>query len=166
MSTFQHERLYCTAGECLEAAVTAARMTLHVDPPAAASGDERLVTFTLPLCAHHAELLHYGSNLAALESGELGSEQDALEQPGPAAEPPTPALTRREMEVLGGVTRGLTNAQIAAELQIARNTVKTTIRNAYRTLGVTSRAEAASWCLQHGFLPATEPPPEVHKDAG
>jgi hypothetical protein len=73
MSTFERERLYCTAGECLEPAVTAARMTVHTDPPADAPEHERLVTFTLPLCAHHADLLHFGSNLAVFQSGELES---------------------------------------------------------------------------------------------
>jgi hypothetical protein len=74
MSSFQPERLYCTAGECLEPAVTAARMTVHADAPADAPDHERLVTFTLPLCDHHAELLHFGSNLAVFQSVEPGSE--------------------------------------------------------------------------------------------
>jgi Bacterial regulatory proteins, luxR family len=54
--------------------------------------------------------------------------------------------------------------EIAREFNIKVNTIKSTIRNAYRTLRLTSRSQAVSWCLQHGFLPTTELS-EVHEDA-
>jgi DNA-binding NarL/FixJ family response regulator len=65
-------------------------------------------------------------------------------------------LTPREVTVLRGVARGLSNAEICAELFIGVNTVKSAIRSAYRKIGVTTRSQAMSWCLQHGFEPESD----------
>jgi DNA-binding NarL/FixJ family response regulator len=48
-------------------------------------------------------------------------------------------LTRREGEVLGLLREGRSNAQIAVELQIGVETVRTHARRIYRKLGVSSR---------------------------
>jgi len=53
-------------------------------------------------------------------------------------------LTRRETDVLALIARGLRNAEVAAELDIAENTVAGYIKEIYRKLGISSRAEA-SW---------------------
>jgi DNA-binding NarL/FixJ family response regulator len=50
-------------------------------------------------------------------------------------------LTRREAEVLEQLQDGATNAQIAHELSIGIETVRTHARNIYRKLGITSRRE-------------------------
>lgn len=50
-------------------------------------------------------------------------------------------LTRREAEVLPLLQRGRSNAQIALELQVGVETVRTHARNIYRKLGVASRRE-------------------------
>jgi DNA-binding NarL/FixJ family response regulator len=50
-------------------------------------------------------------------------------------------LTLREAEVLGMLRDGHHNAQIAVELQISIETVRTHARNIYRKLGVSSRRE-------------------------
>jgi DNA-binding CsgD family transcriptional regulator len=52
-------------------------------------------------------------------------------------------LTRRETEVLGWVTRGKSNAEIAANLSIAPGTVKKHLDHIYAKLGVSTRTEAA-----------------------
>ena len=60
-------------------------------------------------------------------------------------------LTAREAEVLGWVTRGKTNAEIAALLFISPLTVRKHLENSFTKLGVRSRTaaahrlEAASW---------------------
>jgi DNA-binding CsgD family transcriptional regulator len=54
------------------------------------------------------------------------------------------ALTRREREVLGLVSQGLSNRQIARTLWIAESTVKVHIRHVFEKLGVKSRTEAAA----------------------
>lgn len=51
-------------------------------------------------------------------------------------------LSDREIEVLQGIERGLSNQQIAAQLHIAGSTVKTHINNIYSKLGVQTRTQA------------------------
>lgn len=64
-----------------------------------------------------------------------------------AASPPGAAtaggqlLTRRESEVLPLLQRGHTNPQIALELHVGVETVRTHARHIYRKLGVSSRTE-------------------------
>src|SRR5205814_4476319 len=52
-------------------------------------------------------------------------------------------LSRRETEVLELLQRGMTNAQIAHELSIGTETVRTHARNIYRKLGVSTRRDLA-----------------------
>ncbi len=54
----------------------------------------------------------------------------------------TLVLTRRELEVLHALRRGLTNKQIAEELFIAQATVKRHMVSLFRKLGVTTRTQA------------------------
>lgn len=60
-------------------------------------------------------------------------------------------LTDRELEVLGAVTRGLRNKEIAAELGISENTVKFHLRNLYRKIGASSRTEAMALAHSNGL---------------
>ncbi len=53
-----------------------------------------------------------------------------------------PGLTPREREVLGGLARGATYADIAGELFISENTVKTHVSSLYAKLGVRRRSDA------------------------
>lgn len=60
--------------------------------------------------------------------------------------PPHPGpLTRREQEVLALIRKGLSNAQIADSLYIARETVKWHVSEILSKLGVETREEAAAW---------------------
>lgn len=52
-------------------------------------------------------------------------------------------LTAREQEVLSCVGRGLSNRQIATELQLAENTAKTHVSRVLAKLGLSSRVQAA-----------------------
>jgi DNA-binding NarL/FixJ family response regulator len=65
-------------------------------------------------------------------------------------------LTPREVLILGGIAKGMRNRDIAVLHALSPNTIKSYIRSAYRKMGVTSRAQAVSWCLRHGFEPADE----------
>ncbi|GAB2988468.1 LuxR C-terminal-related transcriptional regulator [Amycolatopsis acidiphila] len=53
-------------------------------------------------------------------------------------------LTRREVEVLGQMALGQTNAQIAGNLFVSEGTVKTHAKHILRKLGAANRAEAVS----------------------
>jgi len=74
-----------------------------------------------------------------------------------AAQPvATAVLSARECEVLALVVNGYSNREIAAELGIARNTVKNHLRSILAKLGVRNRAQAAAYAVSHGlvYLPA------------
>jgi len=60
-------------------------------------------------------------------------------------------LTPREHEILSLVVAGASNKEITAELGITANTVKSFIRTAYWKIGVTTRAQAVAWGVDHGF---------------
>jgi DNA-binding NarL/FixJ family response regulator len=59
-----------------------------------------------------------------------------------------PPLTQRETEVLDKLTEGLTNKQIAQELEISYETVKEHVQHILRKIGVTDRTQAAVWAVR------------------
>jgi two-component system, NarL family, nitrate/nitrite response regulator NarL len=61
-------------------------------------------------------------------------------------------LTERELEVLGLLSRGLANKQIAASLGISEHTVKFHVSSIYTKLNVTSRTEAVREGLRGGWI--------------
>ncbi|HYP24794.1 MAG TPA: helix-turn-helix transcriptional regulator [Actinomycetota bacterium] len=61
------------------------------------------------------------------------------------------ALTAAELRVIALVTEGLTNPQIAARLFVSAQTVKTHMKNVFRKLGVSSRAELAALATRKGI---------------
>jgi two-component system, NarL family, response regulator LiaR len=63
-------------------------------------------------------------------------------------------LTEREAQVLAAIAGGRSNDQIAAELFLGVNTIKTYIRSAYAKIGVGTRPNAILWALGHGLGPA------------
>ena len=65
--------------------------------------------------------------------------------------PESAGLTGRELEVLTLIAAGHSNLEIAAELFLSINTVKTYVRTAYRKIGVHRRAQAVIWAEQHGL---------------
>ncbi|HVL06990.1 MAG TPA: HD domain-containing phosphohydrolase [Acidimicrobiales bacterium] len=62
-------------------------------------------------------------------------------------------LTAREIEVLRLAARGLSNKEIAARLVISPKTVGNHVEHIYSKIGVTSRAGAGLFAMQHGLLP-------------
>ncbi|MCA2228612.1 response regulator [Nonomuraea aurantiaca] len=58
-------------------------------------------------------------------------------------EQPVEGLTPREQEVLAGIGRGLSNAEIARELDMAEATTKTHVSRVLNKLGFKSRVQAA-----------------------
>lgn len=70
----------------------------------------------------------------------------------PGARPATTELSDREMDVLLGMTEGLSNAEIAAELVLAEDTVKTHARRLFRKLGAGDRADAVARGFRQGLL--------------
>jgi len=60
-------------------------------------------------------------------------------------------LTPRESEVLGLISRGLTNKRIARELGVSEKTVKTHVGRILSKLGVTDRTQAALYAVREGL---------------
>ncbi|AEA25060.1 response regulator [Pseudonocardia benzenivorans] len=68
-------------------------------------------------------------------------------------------LTDRESEVLRGMARGLSNAEIAAELVLGVETVKTHVGNVLAKLGVRDRTQAVVAAFESGFVDPRRPLP-------
>jgi LuxR family transcriptional regulator, maltose regulon positive regulatory protein len=107
------------------------RMFLDEGPRMAA-----LIQAVLPMLANRS-LNVYASTLLHSFSPEM------VTTPGPGetntlVEP----LSQQELRVLRLLAAGLSNAEIASELIVSRNTVKTQVQSIYRKLNVNSRDEA------------------------
>ena len=66
---------------------------------------------------------------------------------------PVPALSPREREIVGCLTRGASNKEIARELAIAESTVKIHVQHILRKLELASRVQVAVWAIEHGIVP-------------
>ena len=93
---------------------------------------------------------------AALDLGARGflrsGEQLGPRPSGGAGRPSTTELSRRELDVLLGMTEGRSNSEIAAALDLAEDTVKTHARRLFRKLGAGDRADAVARGFRQGFL--------------
>jgi DNA-binding NarL/FixJ family response regulator len=67
--------------------------------------------------------------------------------------PAVEAPTARELQVLSGVARGLTNAEIGRQLFIGEATVKTHLLRVFAKLGVDDRTRAVTTAVERGLLP-------------
>jgi DNA-binding NarL/FixJ family response regulator len=63
--------------------------------------------------------------------------------------PPEHKLTKRELEVLGLMAAGATNAEIADRLVIAQSTVQSHVKHILRKFDARNRTEAVSKYLSH-----------------
>lgn len=63
-----------------------------------------------------------------------------------------PGLTARELEVLTWIARGHSNSQIAGELHVVEDTVKSHVKNILMKLGVSSRSKAVATGVQRGLV--------------
>lgn len=67
-------------------------------------------------------------------------------------------LSKRERTVLLLMGEGRSNAEIATELYVSVNTVKTYVRTSYRKIGVVRRSQAVLWVVANRHL-LLDPPP-------
>ena len=69
-----------------------------------------------------------------------------------ANDPPVQELSPRQRDILESITRGLTNAQIALQLDISPESVKTHIAKLFEKLDAANRSEAVSIALRRHLL--------------
>jgi PAS domain S-box-containing protein len=82
--------------------------------------------------------------LAQVRAKKLGGEHEAE-----VAE-----LSKREKQVLSHIATGHDDAYIAADLGLAKQTIRNYITNIYEKLGIHSRAEAVVWARERGLTDA------------
>lgn len=95
------------------------------------------------------ELQHIVARLGGfyLQTNELASRIDSQRSP---AEPE--ALTQRQREILGLMSNGQTNADIAGVLLLSESTIRQETVKIYRLLGVGTRSEAWKKALALGLI--------------
>lgn len=91
-------------------------------------------------------------DFAILRLQSLGIEVESQYQPdfhmvAKLNLPTLPFMTKREIEVLGWLAKGLSNKEIAARMQVTPRTVNFHLDNIYSKLSVTSRTEAVMAAL-------------------
>lgn len=97
-----------------------------------------------------AEILADEARAGRLDADSVAGVLEASGQPVPRIERPA-GLTEREAEVVGLLARGLQTKQVARALGISVKTADRHVQNAYAKIGVSTRAAAALFAMEHGL---------------
>ena len=91
----------------------------------------------------------YGDAAHGIRAIESFLAEVSQKAPGPEK---TSGLSQREVEVLGLLAAGKSNAQIAEALVISQNTVIRHVSNIFAKIGTANRAEAAAYATRLGLV--------------
>ena len=97
-----------------------------------------------------AEIVGKEASARKLEPNAVAAVVEAAGQRAPHIERPA-GLTEREVDVVGMLARGLQTKQVARALGISTKTADRHVQNAYRKIGVSTRAAATLFAMQHGL---------------
>jgi LuxR family maltose regulon positive regulatory protein len=120
------------------------------------AGEEGYVRAFVDLGAPMLQLLRHAATVAP---GEAAIERLlAAFAAAPAAAPPATAplgtpIRERELDVLRCLSAGMSQPEVAAQLYLSPNTVKTHVRNIYGKLGVQSRSQALRRARELRLIP-------------
>jgi HD-GYP domain-containing protein (c-di-GMP phosphodiesterase class II) len=106
-----------------------------------------------------AEILGEQARAGRLDADAVTAVVEAAGQRAPRLERPA-GLTEREVEVVRMLARGLQTKQVARALGISVKTADHHVQNAYRKIGVSSRAAATLFAMEHGLMAWGELPME------
>jgi HD-GYP domain-containing protein (c-di-GMP phosphodiesterase class II) len=98
-----------------------------------------------------AETLGRQASAGALDADAVTAVLEAAGQPLPPIERPA-GLTEREAQVVGLLARGLQTKQVAGALGISVKTADRHVQNAYGKIGVSTRAAATLFAMEHGLV--------------
>jgi len=98
-----------------------------------------------------AETLAREASAGRLDPDAASAVIEAGGQPVPRIERPA-GLTEREAEVVGLLARGLQTKQVAHALGISVKTADRHVQNAYGKIGVSTRAAATLFAMEHGLV--------------
>ncbi len=98
-----------------------------------------------------AEQLARDANEGRLDPDAVSAVLEEAGQPAPRLERPA-GLTERETEVIGLLARGLQTKQVAHALGISVKTADRHIQNAYGKIGISTRAAATLFAMEHGLV--------------
>ena len=89
------------------------------------------------------------SEISAAIQGLLSAAPAFDEEAGPTTET---KLSKRQKQLILMLDRGMSNRDIAAELDISEHTVKVHLWRLFRRLGVKSRTQTLHYARTHGLL--------------
>jgi HD-GYP domain-containing protein (c-di-GMP phosphodiesterase class II) len=98
-----------------------------------------------------AQLLADEAGAGRLDPDAVSTVLEAAGQHAPRLERPA-GLTEREAEVVALLARGLQTKQVAHALGISAKTADRHVQNAYRKIGVSTRAAATLFAMEHGLI--------------
>ena len=104
-----------------------------------------------------AETLGEDGRAGLFDADAVSAVLEVAGQPVPRIERPA-ALTDREAQVIALLARGLQTKQIAGVLGVSVKTADRHIEHAYRKIGVSTRAAAALFAMEHGLATLGELP--------
>lgn len=104
-----------------------------------------------------AKILADEARAGRLDPDMASAVLEAAGLPAPQIERPA-GLTEREAQVVGLIARGLATKQVAKALGISTKTADRHVQNIYRKLGVSTRAAATMFAMEHGLVPWGEFP--------
>jgi len=151
VASSHHERL---TGSGYHRGLSAATLALPARLLAAADAYQAMTeprAHRQPLSPEQAaETLGEECRAGLFDADVVAAVLDAAGQAVPRIERPA-GLTEREAQVIALLARGLQTKQIASALGISAKTADRHIEHAYRKIGVSTRAAAALFAMEHGL---------------